>query len=365
MPVLLAIIVIAQLMLGIDSTVVVVAMPTIGAELGLDVVDQSWIQTSYVVTFGGLLLLGGRLGDVLGRRRALVIGVLLFTAASALGGLADTGPWLIAGPGAAGRRRRHHRPERGRAAHAELRRRSRPRSGALDHVGGAGLRRGARAGARRRADLVRQLAVGVADQPADRHRGSRARAAVAPRDATHVRPAGPAGHRDLGPRPRRAGVRTDPRRRARLDRPGRDRRVGRGRAPARRVRRDRAAGRTAGAAAGTAAGPRPRRRLPGLAARRSRDVRHVLPAHAVPAGGARLRRAGRRARLPRADVASARDRTARTAAARAVAPARRWSRRVRPWLRWPPSGSPGSTPRRPTPVGCVGPHAAARDRRRL
>ncbi len=96
MPVLLAIIVIAQLMLGIDSTVVVVAMPTIGAELGLDVVDQSWIQTSYVVTFGGLLLLGGRLGDVLGRRRALVIGVLLFTAASALGGLADTGPWLIA-----------------------------------------------------------------------------------------------------------------------------------------------------------------------------------------------------------------------------------------------------------------------------
>ena len=96
MPVVLAIIVIAQLMLGLDSTVVVVALPTIGAELGLDVVDQSWIQTAYVVTFGGLLLLGGRLGDVLGRRRALVVGVLVFTAASALGGLADAGPWLIA-----------------------------------------------------------------------------------------------------------------------------------------------------------------------------------------------------------------------------------------------------------------------------
>ena len=96
MPVVLAIIVIAQLMLGLDSTVVVVALPTIGAELGLGVVDQSWIQTAYVVTFGGLLLLGGRLGDVLGRRRALVGGVLLFTAASALGGLAVAGPWLIA-----------------------------------------------------------------------------------------------------------------------------------------------------------------------------------------------------------------------------------------------------------------------------
>jgi EmrB/QacA subfamily drug resistance transporter len=96
MPVVLAIIVIAQLMLGLDATVVVVALPTIGAELGLDVVDQSWIQTAYVVTFGGLLLLGGRLGDVLGRRRALVGGVLLFTAASVLGGLAAAGPWLIA-----------------------------------------------------------------------------------------------------------------------------------------------------------------------------------------------------------------------------------------------------------------------------
>ncbi|MGI5125305.1 MFS transporter [Pseudonocardia sp. CA-107938] len=96
MPVVLAVIVIAQLMLGIDATVVVVAMPTIGAELGLDVVDQSWIQTAYVVAFGGLLLLGGRLGDVLGRRRALVGGILLFTAASALGGLADAGPWLVA-----------------------------------------------------------------------------------------------------------------------------------------------------------------------------------------------------------------------------------------------------------------------------
>jgi len=96
MPVVLAIIVIAQLMLGVDATVVVVAMPTIGAELGLDVIDQSWIQTVYSVTFAGLLLLGGRLGDVLGRRRALVGGVLLFTVASALGGLAAAGPWLIA-----------------------------------------------------------------------------------------------------------------------------------------------------------------------------------------------------------------------------------------------------------------------------
>jgi EmrB/QacA subfamily drug resistance transporter len=93
----LAAIVLVQLLFGIDSSVANVALPTIGAELGLDVVAQSWVQTAYVLAFGGLLLLGGRLGTLYGRRRLLVIGVLVFTAASALGGLAASGSLLITG----------------------------------------------------------------------------------------------------------------------------------------------------------------------------------------------------------------------------------------------------------------------------
>src|SRR5689334_6158979 len=72
----LATIVLVQLLFGIDSSVANVALPTIGAELGLDLVARSWVQTAYVLGFGGLLLLGGRLGAMLGRRRMLVVGVL-------------------------------------------------------------------------------------------------------------------------------------------------------------------------------------------------------------------------------------------------------------------------------------------------
>jgi EmrB/QacA subfamily drug resistance transporter len=98
----LATIVLVQLLFGIDSSVANVALPTIGAELGLDLVAQSWVQTAYVLAFGGLLLLGGRLGAMLGRRRVLVVGVLVFTVASALGGLAGSGAMLIAGRAAQG-----------------------------------------------------------------------------------------------------------------------------------------------------------------------------------------------------------------------------------------------------------------------
>jgi EmrB/QacA subfamily drug resistance transporter len=94
-PVVLTILVITQLLFGIDATVITVALPSIGAELGLDVVAQSWVQTGYVVAFGGLLLLGGRIGDALGRRRALVIGVVVFAMASLAGGLAPSGAWLV------------------------------------------------------------------------------------------------------------------------------------------------------------------------------------------------------------------------------------------------------------------------------
>jgi EmrB/QacA subfamily drug resistance transporter len=92
----LVVIVAAQLMFGIDSTVMTVALPSAGRELGMDVTAQSWVQSGYIVAFGGLLLLGVRLGDLIGRRRAVMLGIALFTVTSLGAGLAVDGPMLIA-----------------------------------------------------------------------------------------------------------------------------------------------------------------------------------------------------------------------------------------------------------------------------
>jgi EmrB/QacA subfamily drug resistance transporter len=92
----LVVIVAAQLMFGIDSTVMTVALPSAGRELGMDIAIQSWVQSGYVVAFGGLLLFGARLGDAIGRRRAVTLGIALFTATSLGAGLAGDAPMLIA-----------------------------------------------------------------------------------------------------------------------------------------------------------------------------------------------------------------------------------------------------------------------------
>src|SRR5689334_9706136 len=96
-----------QLMLIIDSTVVNVAFPTIQADLQLSETRLTWVANAYLIAFGGLLLLFGRLGDLIGRRRVFLFGIGLFTAASAACGLAGTASLLIAarfaqGVGAAG-----------------------------------------------------------------------------------------------------------------------------------------------------------------------------------------------------------------------------------------------------------------------
>ncbi|KHL05656.1 MFS transporter [Sinomonas humi] len=84
----------AQLMLVLDATVVNVALPHIATDLHFSRSDLSWVLNGYAVAFGGLLLLGGRIGDILGRRRTFLIGVAAFTAFSLLGGLA-TSPALL------------------------------------------------------------------------------------------------------------------------------------------------------------------------------------------------------------------------------------------------------------------------------
>jgi len=77
-----------QLLATMDSTIAIVALPKIQNELGLSDAGRSWVITAYVLTFGGLMLLGGRLGDTIGRKRTFIVGVALFTIASILCGVA-------------------------------------------------------------------------------------------------------------------------------------------------------------------------------------------------------------------------------------------------------------------------------------
>ncbi|WP_328363225.1 MFS transporter [Mycobacterium sp. NBC_00419] len=84
-----------QLMATMDGPVVVFALPRIQNELGLSDAGRSWVITAYMLTFGGLILLGGRLGDTIGRRRTFIGGVALFTAASVLCGIAWDGGSLV------------------------------------------------------------------------------------------------------------------------------------------------------------------------------------------------------------------------------------------------------------------------------
>ena len=86
----------AQLMIVLDATIVNIALPSIQRELKVSSENLSWMVTIYAIAFGGLLLLGGRIGDVLGRRKVLIFGVLLFAFASLLGGVAQAEWQLLA-----------------------------------------------------------------------------------------------------------------------------------------------------------------------------------------------------------------------------------------------------------------------------
>jgi EmrB/QacA subfamily drug resistance transporter len=86
----------AFFMVLLDATIVLVALPSIGADLGFSAQGLQWVLSAYALTFGGLLLLGGRAADLLGRRRLFMTGVLFFTAASLLCGLAWSPAALLA-----------------------------------------------------------------------------------------------------------------------------------------------------------------------------------------------------------------------------------------------------------------------------
>jgi len=91
----LAVIAAAQLMVVLDATIVNIALPSIQRALQFTPTGLEWVINAYALTFGGLLLLGGRAGDLFGRRRMFVIGIAIFTLGSLAGGFANSTTWLI------------------------------------------------------------------------------------------------------------------------------------------------------------------------------------------------------------------------------------------------------------------------------
>src|SRR4051812_9828615 len=86
----------AQFVVVLDASIVNVALPSIGQALHFSQDDLSWVVNAYTLTFGGFLLLGGRMADLIGRRRMFIAGLVLFSGASLAGGLAQSDVWLIA-----------------------------------------------------------------------------------------------------------------------------------------------------------------------------------------------------------------------------------------------------------------------------
>jgi EmrB/QacA subfamily drug resistance transporter len=99
---ILGVVGLAQLMVILDATIVNIALPSAQRALAFSNADRQWVVTAYSLAFGGLLLLGGRLSDLVGRRRMLIIGLVGFAAASALGGAATGFAMLVIGRGAQG-----------------------------------------------------------------------------------------------------------------------------------------------------------------------------------------------------------------------------------------------------------------------
>jgi EmrB/QacA subfamily drug resistance transporter len=98
----LAVIAVAQLMVVLDASIVNIALPSAQRDLGISDADRQWVVTAYTLAFGGLLLLGGRIADFVGRKRTFIIGLLGFAGASALGGIAGSAGLLFAARGLQG-----------------------------------------------------------------------------------------------------------------------------------------------------------------------------------------------------------------------------------------------------------------------
>src|SRR4029453_13320331 len=91
----LALLAAAQFVVVLDAAIVNVALPSIGDALHFNQDDLSWVVNAYTLTFGGFLLLGGAMADLIGRRRIFIVGLIVFAGASLAGGLAQSDVWLV------------------------------------------------------------------------------------------------------------------------------------------------------------------------------------------------------------------------------------------------------------------------------
>ena len=106
----------AQLMVVLDATIVNIALPSAQRDLGFSTVERQWVVTAYALAFGSLLLFGGRLGDLIGRKITFLTGAIGFAAASAVGGAATSFGMLIAARACQGARSAPNAPWQARAA---------------------------------------------------------------------------------------------------------------------------------------------------------------------------------------------------------------------------------------------------------
>ena len=287
-------------MIVLDQSIVNVALPSIQDDLGFSQTVLAWVVNAYLLTFGGFLLLSGRLGDLLGNRRVFLGGVVLFTIASVACGLAPSARAARRSARRPGARRRRRLRSRAVADHGAVHRARRPSQGdgrlRFRHVR---WRRGRRTG-RRSADRPALVALDLPGERARRHRRPRRRprGAARRRRPARLRRSSTCPARCSSPRPDARGVRDRRRQRAPAGpRSGRWACWRSRRRPVRRVRRPRGqGGRAAGAAAAVQAAQR--HGLPGRGrAVGRRDVRLVLPGRALPPAGARVRRPPGRPRV--------------------------------------------------------------------
>ena len=168
-----AIILTTYLMIILDATIVITALPKIHQALGFSSTGLSWVQNAYTLTFGGFLLLGARAGDILGRRRVFVAGIALFTLASLMGGLAQSSGVAPGGPCRPGHRGRPSPPRRPWPCcrSASGRARAGPGHRRLQRGGRRGRKRRPRP--RRHADQLGVVALGPVHQRAHRRGAGR------------------------------------------------------------------------------------------------------------------------------------------------------------------------------------------------
>ena len=254
----LALVLGAQLMIILDMTVVNVALPSIARDLHFSPTGLSWVLNAYTLPFGGLLLLGGRAGDILGRRRVFMAGLALFTVASLAGGLATSAGQLLAARVAQGAGGAVAIPAvlaLITASFPEGRERTRA-LGLFTAVAMGGASLGLVLGGVHRP--VGELALGAVRQCADRRAGAGARAAVPVRDPAPAGALRPGRGTVLDRRHVRAGVRVHPGRRGGLAGPAHPCCAGRCTGAARPVPAERGAGGAADHAAAAVRRPRAR-----------------------------------------------------------------------------------------------------------